>query len=287
MARPTKQGIDYFPLDVEWDQKHELYALETEAEGIGILITIWQMIYKNEGYYIPNGKDLLLVIKKRTSKPIDLIQECITKAIDRGVFNEDIHDKFNVLTSKALQKRFFTAAKQKKVIYYDPKFVLVDVSIYDNLVSINVNPLKSHGNATNVEVEVEEEVEEEENVYSRLYAIWNSQNIVVHKKLTGKIESKIKATLKEYTDTEITDAILRYGSIVSDKKYYFTFKWTLVDFLQRGISKFDSDVCFNNYLEKIIKSNPDDNIMSEAGRQTYLNGLEAIRKIEEEGNGKK
>ena len=189
MARPTKQGIDYFPLDVEWDQKHELYALETEAEGIGILITIWQMIYKNEGYYIHNGKDLLLIIKKRTSKSIDVIQRCITKALDRGVFNEKIHKKYKILTSKALQKRFFIAAKQKKVIYYNPKYILVDVSMYVNLVSIGVNEDNGSVNATNVEVEVEVEVKEE--VYRKFAHLSLSQKEFKNLKTKGMTKSEI------------------------------------------------------------------------------------------------
>lgn len=184
MARPTKQGIDYFPLDVEWDQKHELYALETEAEGIGILITIWQMIYKNEGYYIENGDDLLLLIKKKTSKPIELIRSCIDTAIKREVFNGKMHKRYKILTSKALQKRYFTAAKQKKIINYYKKYILVDITTYDNLVSINVNKENIDENATNVEVDVEVKVKEE--VYRKFAHLSLSQ-----KEFEGLIEKGI------------------------------------------------------------------------------------------------
>lgn len=62
MARPIRQGIDYFPLDVDFDDKIEMYMIEKEAVGLAVLITTWQLIYKNEGYYINNGKNPFLLI---------------------------------------------------------------------------------------------------------------------------------------------------------------------------------------------------------------------------------
>ncbi len=36
MARPAKQGIDYFPLDVDFDDKIEMYLIEKEAVGLAV-----------------------------------------------------------------------------------------------------------------------------------------------------------------------------------------------------------------------------------------------------------
>ena len=58
MARPTKQGLEYFPIDVQFDDKIELLISELGSDALSILITIWQLIYQNDGYYTVNTKDL-------------------------------------------------------------------------------------------------------------------------------------------------------------------------------------------------------------------------------------
>ena len=87
MARPTKQGIDYFPLDCKFDQKTELFIVEAGAEGIAVLITLWQMIYSETGYYINVDDDLFLLVKKAINVDLNKINDYINVAIKRGIFN--------------------------------------------------------------------------------------------------------------------------------------------------------------------------------------------------------
>ena len=51
MARPVKSGLNYFPMDVDMDDKVELIEAKHGITGFGILIKLYQKIYK-EGYYI-------------------------------------------------------------------------------------------------------------------------------------------------------------------------------------------------------------------------------------------
>ena len=148
MARPTKQGIDYFPIDVNFDNKTEMYLIEKEAIGLSVLISIWQIIYSDNGYYVIDDNDLHLLVKKRINVNINDVNECINVAIKRELFDSKLHKKFNILTSKAIQKRYFDAAKRKKLIMYNSKFILNGVNVSENFVN-------ECNNATNVEVEVE------------------------------------------------------------------------------------------------------------------------------------
>jgi hypothetical protein len=50
MARPKKQGLEYFPLDVTMDDKVQLIEAKHGIIGFGILIKMYQKIY-SEGYY--------------------------------------------------------------------------------------------------------------------------------------------------------------------------------------------------------------------------------------------
>ena len=64
MGRPTKQGVDYFPLDTSMDMDINLFIADTGASGFGVLIATWQLIYKENGYYINYSDDLFLMIRR-------------------------------------------------------------------------------------------------------------------------------------------------------------------------------------------------------------------------------
>lgn len=158
MARPTKQGIDYFPIDTCFDDKTEMYLLEKEAAGLAVLVTAWQLIYSNEGYYSPYNNDFILLTKKRVNVDINLIDECIMSAISRGIFDENLFNTYRILTSRAIQKRFFDAAKRKKSASYVSEFLLIGVNEYKNLVNVNINSriVSSYATNTNTNTNVKE-----------------------------------------------------------------------------------------------------------------------------------
>jgi len=85
------------------------------------------------------------------------------------------------------------------------------------------------------------------NIYNVIFEHWNSKKIIVHKKLTDKIKRKISGALNTYSPDEIKKAIDNYSTVLTSDEYYWTYKWTLEDFLQRGLEKFLTDACFENY----------------------------------------
>jgi len=107
------------------------------------------------------------------------------------------------------------------------------------------------------------------NIYSRdgpgnnlseieqIFNLWNSKKIIIHKSLTSKAMSAISSKLKEgYTQDEITQAIKNYWKILTDDKYFFTYRWTLEKFLQKGFEEFkDFDIARNNYLKRTGNGN--------------------------------
>jgi len=83
---------------------------------------------------------------------------------------------------------------------------------------------------------------------------WNSKKITVHKKMNPDLSSELSRTMKYYEVEEIKGFIDFYATILepgvpeSQKKYFWTYKWNLWEFLKRGIRKFDGqDV--SNYLK--------------------------------------
>lgn len=155
MARPTKQGIEYFPVDVQFDDKVELYIAECGAEGFGILVTIWQIIYQNEGYFVKNNDDLVLLVRRRIMSQASVISECIRCAVVRGVFDERLEKKYGILTSKGIQKRYLAAAKRKKEVYVNKNYIYGCIIENNNL---PVNVVFDGENTIKEEVKEKEEV---------------------------------------------------------------------------------------------------------------------------------
>jgi len=203
MARPTKQGIDYFPIDTQFDDKIELYILEKEANGLSVLITIWQLIYQNHGYYIENGKDLYLLIKKRINIDINEINSCINLLLERGIFDNEKHKKHKILTSKAVQKRYFEIAKKKKKVDIIIDYIINGIDSYENWVNVG-------GNATNVKEKVKEKVNV--NIYRKF----------AHLSITTEEYEKLKNEFHNLDIDSIIDEIENYKKNNNYKSLYLT-----------------------------------------------------------------
>jgi len=140
MPRPIKEGLDYFPLDCDFDDKVSLYLIEHEAVGLAVLITLWQLIYKH-GFYIGYKVDTRLLIKQRINLSLDKIDSCINSLLVRDIFSQSLFSQYSILTSRSIQKRFFEASTRKKEIHAIKEYLLIDVSAYNNLVITNINPI--------------------------------------------------------------------------------------------------------------------------------------------------
>ena len=165
MARPRKQGIDYFPLDVNFfsDVKIRKIARACGSQSTSILICLLCNIYKDNGYYILWDEDLPFVIADSVGVSEGAVKEVILKAIQVDFFDKDIYEKYKVLTSHGIQSRFKSAVYKREEIEYVVEYLVSDIqnSISDekNCVSdaestqskVKVNRKKNKENSTKVE----------------------------------------------------------------------------------------------------------------------------------------
>jgi hypothetical protein len=127
MARPTKTGVDYFPLDVNMDTKFELIEAKHGIIGFGILIKLFQKIY-SEGYYIEWSEEMSLLFSKRNNVDINSINAIIMDAIKYNIFNKQLFDQEKILTSKGIQRRFIDIIKRRKTDISKLKHIIVDIN---------------------------------------------------------------------------------------------------------------------------------------------------------------
>jgi hypothetical protein len=91
--------------------------------------------------------------------------------------------------------------------------------------------------------EKKKNIKENNNIYTILEH-WNSKNIKnldfkKETKVREKTIKKLRVWLKDYSSDEIIEAINNYAFIISNPdKFFFTYKWQLWEFLDRGLVNF-------------------------------------------------
>lgn len=72
-----------------------------------------------------------------------------------------------------------------------------------------------------------------------IFRYWNHRKeTMTHRVFSQKRKRKIATVLKEYTEDEILHAIFNHATILGSPNHFWTYKWTIEDFLQRGLEKF-------------------------------------------------
>lgn len=138
MARQTKSGIDYFPLDVSMDDSMKLIEAQFGLKGFAIVVKLWQKIYGGEGYYCEWTEEIALLFKKEVALDGNVVSDIVDASIRRGIFDKDKFDKYGILTSKGIQKRYFEAVNRRKEIKVKKQYLLIDVDINKENVNINL-----------------------------------------------------------------------------------------------------------------------------------------------------
>jgi hypothetical protein len=94
---------------------------------------------------------------------------------------------------------------------------------------------------------------EKDCLYKQIFDYWNSKKIVVHKNMTQELIKVLDKTLKLYSKEEVGHAIKHYAEMYHDKNYFFSYKWTLIEFLTRsnGLPEFlENGNKWVNYLNR-------------------------------------
>lgn len=152
MARPLKQGLDYFPLDTVWNDKVKFVRAEFGIAGIGILVSLWQKIYRDKGYYTPWNDDVALLFASDIGAGFLVVSEVVECCLRRDIFSREKYDECGVLTSAGIQNRYLAATKRREAAL-KPEISLVKcaeiVSARINPVYVCNNPVTASSNATN------------------------------------------------------------------------------------------------------------------------------------------
>lgn len=161
MARPTKKGLDYFPLDVDFlsDLKVRRIIKACGKEAVHILVALLANIYRDEGYYVLWDDDLAFLVADEVGTKEGTVKELVRKAVQVKFFDKDIFDKYSVLTSKGIQNRYILATKERKKVELEFKYLLTNEVNRSNISINGRNNSVNQGN--NQQSKVKESKEKE------------------------------------------------------------------------------------------------------------------------------
>ncbi len=151
MSRPTKQGLDYFPVDVHFmdDIKVRKVLKACGAQSIAVLISLLGNIYADRGYYLVWDSDMPFLIADKVGISEGAVLEIVGKAVQVGLFDRELFKK-NILTSRGIQRRFFEAVARRKEVFYEKEILLLEVNDNNNLINVDINPVNVCNNSVNV-----------------------------------------------------------------------------------------------------------------------------------------
>lgn len=151
MARPLKDSLDYFPLDIDFDQDDKLVVPMAKfgMQGLGVIVKIMGEVYRN-GYFYPWTEREQYVFSNRVNVDINTVKDIVNECIKWGFFNPQVYDSHSVLTSKGFQKRFIEAAKRRKSITIMEDYLLVDPTEECKNVAHSISIINANGNVVNV-----------------------------------------------------------------------------------------------------------------------------------------
>jgi len=160
MARPLQKGLNYFPLDTNFDDTIELLEAKFGLEGFAIFIKLLQKIYSNN-YYLDWNEEIKLLFVKKNSLNINAVNNILNYCLEKNIFNNNLFLKFSILTSSGIQSRYFKAIERRKDIEIINEYILIDLKKINanmDLINVNINSQNVDINSQNVDINSQSKV---------------------------------------------------------------------------------------------------------------------------------
>ena len=133
MARPPKSGLEYFPLDVDFFEDEKIIAISREfgVKGEAVALRLLCAVYR-QGYFAMWGDGLReKLLRGVPGLSPGLLEQIVNRLVKWDFFDKTLFHSAKVLTSKGIQRRYFTATKRRQT-RENPAYLLVAEDINDD-----------------------------------------------------------------------------------------------------------------------------------------------------------
>jgi len=153
LARPLKTGIGYFSHDVDMHRNSDLRMLRIDYGSVGpdVFINLLERIYE-KCYYIEATDKFLKLFAGDLIVDISIVNKVLNDCINSGLFHKGLYEKYKILTSQSIQKRYLQACERRKAVYYYEEYLLLDLSdvnISSKVVNVYINSINDDINSIN------------------------------------------------------------------------------------------------------------------------------------------
>lgn len=216
MARPLKDGIDYFPFDVGFlqDKKIRLIKGEYGAKGVLVVLQLLCSIYKENGYFTTCDSDDFMLVADAVGCGCDpkTIEEVVQGCLRRSIFDSGVFEAFGVLTSRGIQRRYLRALSTRDNIDIFQEYWLLDMddkkdvpaSISKKITFKNVNlqknPVNLQNNSVNLQINPQSKVKKRKEKESKENSGGFSRVFEVFEHCGFRANGYTKDLLTEYID---------------------------------------------------------------------------------------
>ncbi|WP_230106663.1 DUF4373 domain-containing protein [Claveliimonas bilis] len=113
LARFRKDGLNYFPLDVNFFYNEKIKILDARYGKDGVMLYLFLLgrIY-DKGYYIHVNEDFEYLVSAELKMGADKVKQVLTFLLSRSLFDNTLFQSDAVLTSAGIQKRWQIAKKE-------------------------------------------------------------------------------------------------------------------------------------------------------------------------------
>lgn len=190
MARPTKEGLDYFPLDVDVfeDEKIEAIAGEFGLKGEIAVIKLLCAIYKKGYFILWNDLTQATLLKRLPGVSKEMLNQIVNRLVRWGFFDKQLFDSVEVLTSENIQATYFEATKRRKSPKPTKYVINANINTQDERVNDDINP-QSKGNKS--KLNKIKDYEEDMGVYEFIQKSWG-------KPPTGILQGALGPWIREW-----------------------------------------------------------------------------------------
>lgn len=114
MPRPQKDGIDYFPLDVNFfsDPKIKILKARYGVDGVAVYVYLLCEIYR-AGYYLQLNEDSAYIISDDLKMSAEKVMQIMNFLLERSLLDSKLFQSDKVLTSAGIQRRFQLAVRER------------------------------------------------------------------------------------------------------------------------------------------------------------------------------
>ncbi|MFB7817396.1 DUF4373 domain-containing protein [Paenibacillus chitinolyticus] len=108
MARPKKEGMDYFPHDTDatTDRKIEALRMLYGNDGYAFYFILLEMIYREPDFELDiSDAETIQILAKKIAVTEEEFKQMLSTAIKRECFDPESYHERNVLTSNGIKKR--------------------------------------------------------------------------------------------------------------------------------------------------------------------------------------